>query len=94
MRKRSNLQTFFESCGTLHGEERRVSMAEQISHTNGHFEALSDKEGFALFNNAAEYYLGISGEEFIHSLEEGHFEDLEDDPEVSEVMTLLPFARA
>lgn len=70
-------------------------MAERITHTNGHFEfkALSEGEGFSLFDKAAKYYLGISGQEFLGRLEDGDFEDTED-PEVSEVLTLLPFARA
>lgn len=71
-----------------------MDMAERITHTNGHYEALTDKEGFSLFDKAARYYLDIPGEEFLARLEAGEFEDSDEEPDVAAVLALLPFARA
>lgn len=69
-------------------------MAEPTIHTNGHFRELSGKEGFALFDKAAMYHLGITGADFLRGFEAGEYKDSEDDPDVSEVLALVPFARA
>ena len=71
-----------------------MDMAERITNTNGHYETLSDREGFSLFDKAARYYLGIPGKDFLAQLEAGEFEDSDDNPDVAAVMALLPFARA
>lgn len=68
-------------------------MVERAPHTNGHFRELSDKEGLELFDGAARYYLDTSGTEFLEKLEAGEFANSEDDPDVSEVLALVPFAR-
>ncbi len=68
-------------------------MAEPTVHENGHIKELSGKEGQELFNRAAVYHLGITGADFLRGLEAGKYEDSEDDPDVSEVLALVPFAR-
>ena len=69
-------------------------MAEPTVHKNGHFKELSGREGLELFDRAASYHLGVSGAEFLKALKAGKYEDCEDDPDVSEVLALVPFARA
>jgi hypothetical protein len=65
----------------------------QTSHTNGHIRELSLEEGRKLFDEAARFYLKVSGEEFIRSWEGGEYDDDPDRPEVMNVAMLLPFAR-
>jgi len=65
---------------------------EQAAHTNGHVRDLSPEESRELFDQAARYYLGISGEEFIRAWEAGEYDDDPDRPEVMNVVMLLPFA--
>jgi hypothetical protein len=51
---------------------------------------LTPEQGHELFDNAARYYLNISGDEFITRWESGYYDD---DPEkVMSVAMLLPFA--
>lgn len=69
-------------------------MAEPTIHANGHFKELSSGEGQELFDRAAMYHLGIPGADFLRALEAGKYADYEDDPDVSEVLALVPFARA
>jgi len=54
--------------------------------------ALPTRRG-ALFDNAACFYLGISGGEFIERWDSGYYDEDSDDPNVVDVATLLPFAR-
>lgn len=68
-------------------------MTERTSKTNGHLRELSPEEGWKLFDGAAMYYLGITGEEFIEQLEAGRFKDPDEDPDAVEVLALLPFVR-
>lgn len=67
-------------------------MAEKrAAKTNGHVRDLTAEEGRELFDNAARYYLDISGDEFIRRWDSGYYDD---DPEkVMGVAMLLPFAR-
>jgi hypothetical protein len=63
------------------------------TETNGHVRELSPEEGRKLFDEAARFYLNISGDEFIRAWEAGEYDD---DPDRSEVMSmamLLPFAQ-
>jgi hypothetical protein len=67
-------------------------VAEELHNgsTNGHIRDLTPDEGRRLFDNAAQYYLGISGDEFIRRWESGYYDD--DPEEVMGVAMLLPFA--
>lgn len=67
-------------------------MAEQLHNdTNGRVKDLTSEQGRELFDNAARYYLEISGDEFIRRWDSGYYDD---DPEkVMGVAILLPFAR-
>lgn len=67
---------------------------DSAAHSNGHIKELSTKEGRELFDKATRYYLGISGKEFIERLDAGEFEDPDEDPDVAEVLALVPFARS
>lgn len=62
--------------------------------TNGHIKELSPEEGMRLFDNAAKYYLEISGQEFLERLNTGEFNDPDVDPDVAQVLALVPFARS
>lgn len=50
---------------------------------------LSEEEAWKLFDTAARRYLGISGEEFLRSWEQGKYEGL-DEPRLMHVIMLLP----
>jgi hypothetical protein len=45
------------------------------------------------FDNAARFYLGISGEEFVERWDSGYYDEDPDQPDVVDVVMLLPFAR-
>jgi hypothetical protein len=53
---------------------------------------VSHEEGAAMLDKAAQHRLGISGEEFLARWDRGFYEDT-DDPAVTEVAMLIPFAR-
>jgi hypothetical protein len=53
---------------------------------------LTDEQSWELFDEAAQFYLDMSGEEFLQRWESGEFED-PDRPEVMSVLMLLPFAQ-
>lgn len=53
---------------------------------------LTDEQSWELFDEAARFYLDLSGEEFLHWWESGEFEN-PDQPEVMSVLMLLPFAQ-
>ncbi len=62
--------------------------------TNGHIKELSSEEGMKLFDNAAKYYLEISGQEFLERFEAGEFDDPDTDLNVAQVLALVPFAQS
>ena len=66
---------------------------EKATRTNGSIRDLTDEEGRALFDNAARFYLGISGEEFVERWDSGCYDEDPDQPDVVDVVMLLPFAR-
>lgn len=66
---------------------------EKAAETNGSVRNLTDEEGRALFDNAARFYLGISGEEFIERWDSGYYDEAPDHPDIVDVAMLLPFAR-
>jgi hypothetical protein len=45
-------------------------------------------------DSAAQYFLKISGEEFVRRLNNGEYPDPDSEPGVMEVLSLLPVARA
>ena len=49
--------------------------------------------GHELLNEAAEHYLGLSGEDFMLRWDAGEFDHDPDRPEVVRVAMLLPFGR-
>jgi hypothetical protein len=53
---------------------------EKATRTNGSIQDLTDEEGRALFDNAARFYLGISGEEFIERWDSGYYDEDPDRP--------------
>lgn len=59
-----------------------------------HHEApeLTLEEGRELFDQRARKFLGISGEEFLRKWDAGEYMD-SDDPKVSSMAVLIPFAR-
>ena len=65
---------------------------EEATRTNGSIRDLTDEEGRALFDNAARFYLGISGEEFVERWDSGYYDEDPDRPDVVDVAMLLPFA--
>ena len=65
--------------GTRHDTETEVV---EVSHT----------DGAKMLDKAARQKLNISGEEFLARWDRGFYEDA-DDPSVTEVAMLIPFAR-
>jgi hypothetical protein len=53
---------------------------------------VSRKEGRAMLDRAAREVLNISGDEFLNRWDAGEYEDA-DDPAVTRVAMLIPFAR-
>lgn len=67
---------------------------EKATGTNGGVRNLTDEEGRALFDNAARFYLGISGDEFIERWNSGYYDDEDPEhPDIVDVAMLLPFVR-
>ena len=66
---------------------------EKAVGTNGSVRDLTDEEGRALFDNAARFYLGISGDEFVERWDSGYYDEDPDRPDIVDVAMLLPFAR-
>ncbi len=66
----------------------------QIANAAGAAEVreATPEEGRELFNQAAHRNLGISGDEFLRRWDSGAYLD-SDDPKVSAVAVLIPFAR-
>ena len=54
---------------------------------------LTEEEGQAMFDRAAQYYLGMSGEEFLRCWDAGKWDDPDDYPEVMAVALLIPLVR-
>jgi hypothetical protein len=66
---------------------------EKAAPTDRSVRDLTDEEGRVLFDNAARFYLGITGEEFIERWDSGYYSEEPDHPDVVDVAMLLPFAR-
>lgn len=66
---------------------------EKALGTNENVQDLTDEEGRTLFDNAARFYLGISGDEFVGRWESGYYDEDPDQPDIVDVAMLLPFAR-
>jgi hypothetical protein len=64
-----------------------------ITESTGAIEVLDHEEGRRLFDEAAQQYLHMSGEEFLRRWDAGAFADDADRPEVMAVVMLLPFVR-
>lgn len=56
-------------------------------------EEVTPEEERALFNKAAQYYLGIDGDEFVRRWDRGYYDDDPDRDELTAVAILLPLAR-
>jgi hypothetical protein len=68
-------------------------MGRTVAREDRHIRELDDAQSWELFDNAAQHYLGISGEEFLRRWDSGYYQD-PDQPEVMSVIMLLPFARS
>jgi hypothetical protein len=68
-------------------------MGRTVAREDRHIRELDDAQSWELFDNAAQHYLGISGEEFLGRWDSGYYED-PDQPAVMNVVMLLPFARS
>ena len=66
---------------------------EKAVGTNGSVRDLTDEEGRALFDNAARFYLDISGDAFVERWDSGYYDEDPDRPDVVDVAMLLPFVR-
>ena len=47
---------------------------EKATRTNGSIQDLTDEEGRTLFDNAARFYLGISGKELAERWDSGYYD--------------------
>ena len=55
---------------------------------------LSPEESHTLFDDAARYYLHMSGEEFLRLYDAGEFtEEIDERPELRRMKMLIPFGR-
>lgn len=54
---------------------------------------LDRQGGRELLDDAAEHYLGLTGEEFMRALDAGEFDDRLERPEIARLVILLPFGR-
>jgi hypothetical protein len=58
-----------------------------------HIERVSPRDGHALFDNAARFFLAMSGEDFARRYDAGGFNGTLDSSEVQHVATLRRFAQ-
>lgn len=56
-------------------------------------EPLTSQEAWGLFDETAQLYLAISGREFLARFDRGTFGDIDSDPRVMRVASLLPLVR-
>lgn len=67
-------------------------MAAQVQDVSLEIHEISPTEAREIFDSAAQYYLKMSGEEFLKRWEAGKFEEL-DQPDVMHVAVLMPLVR-
>jgi hypothetical protein len=67
-------------------------MENTAAREDGYVQELTDDEARELFDQAAQFYLGVSGEEFLKLWESGQYDD-PDQPEIMNVAMLLPFVQ-
>ncbi|TAK28338.1 MAG: hypothetical protein EPO21_22915 [Chloroflexota bacterium] len=72
-----------------------MATAPRNGHTNGNgVRELNDEESHALFNEAAQYYVQMSGEEFLRRYDRGEFDaEIDIRPELRRMEMLIPFGR-
>jgi len=58
-----------------------------------HLEYLSDEEARKIFDEAARYYMGISGDEFLRRWDAGEWQDDPDHAPVMQVVSALSLVR-
>ena len=51
------------------------------------------EEAWILFQNTAELYMGMSGEQFLSKWDAGGFDDVDSSPQVMRVASLIPLVR-
>ncbi len=68
-------------------------MAQTARKTDAKLRTFTREEGSAYFNQQAQHWLGISGDEFVKAWESGKFDDDPDRPGVMEVAILLPLVK-
>jgi hypothetical protein len=68
-------------------------MEHTAAREDEHVRELNEQQAWELFDEAAHFYLGTSGQEFLDLWEAGHFED-PDQPEVMSVVMLMPFVQS
>jgi len=69
-------------------------MERTAAREDEHIQDLTEDEARELFDNAAKFYLGISGDEFLELWESGYYQERNpDQPEIMNVAMLLPFVR-
>lgn len=73
--------------------EEHIDNIYAEAERNGLLNVLSKDEACEAFDQQARRYLNMSGEEFLHALDAGEFDDDFDRPEVIRVWMLLPFVR-
>ncbi len=63
-----------------------MALARKCAHDSANLQPVD-------LENAARFYLGITGEEFIERWDSGYYDEEPDHPDVVDVAMLLPFAR-
>ena len=68
-------------------------MERTAAREDGYIRELNEEQAWDLFDGAAEFYLGISGKEFVERWDAGYYDADPDEPNVVDVATLLPLIR-
>lgn len=58
-----------------------------------YYHEATPEEGYEILDRQARRYLKMSGEEFLEKWDSGYFADKQDEPGVTRVAVLIPFAR-
>jgi hypothetical protein len=78
---------------SIYTQEVRISMQvearSQDIHANGHIHQFTPDEASKLFDEMAEFTLGLSGDEFLTRWDAGEYKGKEDDPGISTMVGFL-----
>ena len=74
-------------------EEGLNAMAMTTEESEVEIREVSPEEAWEIFDQAAQYYLKMSGRDFLDRWDSGQFGDPDDQPDIMPVVALLPIVR-